>query len=170
MATNAVSVMPSIHADSAFFVASTVLYLTIIMQGVGSALPGFVHGILFCALTKEVRQTMMKGLWSGIANCEACIYDRSCGTCSCYNACVFRSRQADHESAILISRTSAETAAGLSSALVDTPSEYDIVSSPDPTSSVSIVQVPDLEVPRFATHFPDDDLELNTTLLTQINA
>ena len=38
--------------------------------------------------------------------------------------------------------------------MLDNLSEYDIVPSPDPTSSVSIT-----ELPRFAHHFPDDDSE-----------
>lgn len=58
---------------------------------------------------------------------------------------------------------------GFANAMIDTLSEYDIVSSPDPTSSVSILQDP--ELPRFAAHFPDvestgtklGDAKLDTT-------
>ena len=128
------------------------------MQGVGSSLPGFVHGLLFCALTMEVRDTMMKGLWSGLVNCEICIYDKSCGT-----SCVHRKQRSNSNvslnnqlgnSSITAPRTSSSHAAksGLSSAMLDTLSDYDIVESPDPTGSVRIIHIP--EVPRY---FPDDE-------------
>jgi hypothetical protein len=123
---------------------SVKLNYSLLLQSVGSALPGFVHGILFVALTKEVRQTMMKGFWNGIRNCEVCIYDRSCGMSAC--CC----KRKPTELATLISNNQSGDAS-----TEDILSEYDVVLSPDPTSSVSIMEVP--ELPRFATHFSDED-------------
>lgn len=113
----------------------------IMLQGVGRTLPGFVHGLLFCVLTKEVRTTMMKGIWSGITNCEVCIYDYSCGVSWC------RRKRNNPGNFLSDQSTCAEeipdpTNTEQSKALLDTLSEYDIVSSPDPTASVLIVQIP----------------------------
>lgn len=95
---------------------------------------------------------MIKGVWGGITNCEKCIYDRSCGTSYC---CWKPSETDDSEQSNLASQEQLDTRPDheLSTTLVQ---NCDILHSPDPTSPVVIVQVP--EVPRFAEHFPDDDL------------
>lgn len=82
---------------------------------------------------------MIKGLWSGITNCEACIYDRNCGHC------IRRQPQSllDDQSSLTSPPESVDSG-HCNKMLEDFLSEYDIVSAPDPTSSVSIVQVPEI--------------------------
>lgn len=81
---------------------------------------------------------MIKGLWSGLTNCERCIYDRACGFSCCNKkpeACL------DDQSDTEALDTTSEGYTNLHMFDNILP-DYDIVSSPDPTSSVSIVQVP----------------------------
>ena len=94
---------------------------------------------------------MVKGLWSGLTNCEVCIYDYNCGT-TCL--CLKKSRGAD---GVLDDQTplpspleATEDSGHVNKMCENVLSEYEIVTVPDPTSSVSIVQVP--QIPKFSEH------------------
>lgn len=110
------------------------------LQGIGSALPGFIHGLLFCALTREVRETMIKGLWNGITKCEVCFYDRCCSV----QPCGCTKRRSENSDALLSNNSRIALTPDAEPSNFDIVSEYDIVASPDPTSSVLIVKVQDL--------------------------
>ena len=98
---------------------------------------------------------MVKGIWRGLTNCEICIYDRNCGVTCC------RRHRPDScsESQTSVGNTSQEilNAASKYHHFESFLTDKDIICGPDPTLSVSIVQVP--EAPRFAQHFEDDDDE-----------
>ena len=119
-------------------------------QGIGSSITGFVHGLLFCVLTKEVRGTMLKGLWNGLISCEHCIYDRTFMCC--------KTKHSDHvhpldDKTQLSDPNAFREMLDPASSEYSVMSEYDIIQSPDPTTSVSITQIPG---PRFAQHFEDE--------------
>lgn len=97
---------------------------------------------------------MIKGFWSGLSNCEICIYDRYCflKCACCYHKT--KSTQSDVTSEeSLHSQELEETADahGFSSSLEG----YDVIQSPDPTAPVSIVHVPKL--PRYYEGDPTND-------------
>ena len=125
-------------------------------QGIGSSLPGFVHGLLFCVLTKEVRNIMIKGIWRGLTNCEVCIYDRSC-TPSCYkkrsdNSIGFYSNHSYVRP--IITQEMMDTASLRFSIHDSVLQEDEVVEPPDPTTQVAIVQ--GKYIPQFPEHFQDN--------------
>ena len=100
---------------------------------------------------------MMKGLWSGITNCEICIYDYSCGVSLCRKRRNSRGNFLSDQSPCTEEITDPASTAQ-SEALVDTLSDYDnIVSSPDPTGSVSVVEIPQVATYHMHTELEEDD-------------
>ena len=106
---------------------------------------------------------MVRGCWSGIRNCEVCIYDYSCGTKQCLRSCKKRRTQSstylsdDSHSPSDMSDLAAIS--GLSNAMFDNLSEYDIVESPDPTSPVSVVHYPEFETYSSVYSSHEEDLD-----------
>ena len=91
---------------------------------------------------------MLKGIWSGLTNCEICIYDRNCGVACC-------KRQEDNSDTLITDDKEILSTANRCNHFDSFLTDKDIIQSPDPTSSVHILQVPEI-LPRFADHFEDD--------------
>ncbi len=98
---------------------------------------------------------MLKGIWNGLTNCEVCIYDLYCGIACCCK------RQDDHSESQMTADDTPQNTTNKYSHFESFLTDRDIIQAPDPTSSVSIIQVP--EVPRFAEHLEDDNDQLDDT-------
>ena len=104
---------------------------------------------------------MLAGIWSALTNCEICIYDKSWCGCFSSHCCSRKPRHTDNlynHSPLPPASQELKNHANNSGCSVDLTnsvlSEYDVIPSPDPTSSVSIFRVP--RMPRYADHLEDD--------------